>query len=49
LSLHHRGTVLKGEKVVVQLMLEWDADGAEDEDEYSDTVASWLDVVACTI
>ena len=37
LSLHHGGRVLKGEKVVMQIMLEYNGD---------EDVQTWLEVVA---
>lgn len=40
LSLHHGGTIKKGEKVVVQLMLDWERDG-----EISGSDSSWLSLI----
>jgi len=49
LSLHHGGKVVLGEKVVVQLMLDWVGYDASGEDAADDDyiLKSWLDVVKC--
>ena len=52
LSLHHGGKVTKGEKIVVQLMLDWGNDpngqkDREDDDCSTQDALSWRDVVAC--
>lgn len=56
LSLHHGGKVMKGEKVVVQLMLDWAGHGQDGGDEFihqereeddASHKGSWLDVIAC--